>query len=280
MMSIQSTKSEQKLAWVTGASSGTGRALALALVREGYSVVVTARNHDRLVDLQHEAASEGRITVLDGDVTDPADMERVMAAIEYDHGHLSLVVLNAGVALPVRGDELHREAFEKSFAVNLNGVVNCLLPAVDHMKTQGYGHIAIVSSVAGYGGLPTSAAYGATKAALINMAESLKFDLDRLGVRLQIISPGFVDTPGTARIRFLRPAPVNSEEAARRIVAGLKSRRFEIAFPRRFAYAVKLMDLLPYSLYFRLLNWLTRGKVEAMEGQKRAGPGGRPRQAV
>lgn len=278
-MSIQSAKSEHKLAWVTGASSGIGRALALRLLRDGYSVVVTARSHEKLVDLQHEAAGEGRITVLDGDVTDPEDMERVMAAIEYDHGHLSLVILNAGVAIPVRGEDLHREAFEKSFAVNLHGVVNCLLPAVTHMKAQGYGHIAIVSSVAGYGGLPTSAAYGATKAALINMAESLKFDLDRIGIRLQIISPGFVDTPGAARIRFPRPALISAEEAADRIVAGLRSRRFEITFPRHFTYAVKLMRLLPYRLYFGLLRRLTGGKAPAA-GPKRVGPDERPRQAV
>ncbi|MBZ7921613.1 SDR family NAD(P)-dependent oxidoreductase [Ensifer adhaerens] len=279
-MSIQSAQSENKLAWVTGASVGVGRALALKLVREGYSVVVTARSHEKLVDLQHEAAGEGRITVLDGDVTDPKDMERVLAAIEYDHGHLSLVILNAGVAVPVRGDDLHREAFEKSFAVNLNGVVNCLLPAVTHMKAQGFGHIAIVSSVAGYGGLPTSAAYGASKAALINMAESLKFDLDRIGIRLQIICPGFVDTPGTARIRFPRPALVSSEQAADRIIAGLKSRRFEISFPRHFTYAVKLLRLLPYSLYFALVRRLTGVVAEARDAKKHAGSGERRRQAV
>ncbi|WP_083213798.1 MULTISPECIES: SDR family NAD(P)-dependent oxidoreductase [unclassified Ensifer] len=279
-MSVNSTKPERKLAWVTGASAGIGRALALRLVRAGYSVVVTARSHEKLVELQQEAAGEGRITVLDGDVTDPDDMERVMAAIEYDHGHLALVVLNAGVALSVRGDDLHREAFETSFAVNVNGVVNCLLPAVAHMKAQGHGHIAIVSSAAGYGGLPTSAAYGASKAALINMAESLKFDLDRIGIRLQIICPGFVDTPGTARIRFPRPAMLSADEAADRIVAGLKSKRFEIAFPRHFAYAVKLMRLLPYGLYFGLLKWLTAGSAEAAGPAKRAGPGERRHQAV
>ncbi|HEV7319352.1 MAG TPA: SDR family NAD(P)-dependent oxidoreductase [Ensifer sp.] len=279
-MSAVPTKTEQRLAWVTGASAGLGRALAIRLVREGYSVVVTARSHEKLVNLQHEAAGEGRITVLDGDVTDPQDMERVLAAIEYDHGHLSLVVLNAGVAIPVRGDDLHRDVFEKSFAVNLNGVVNCLLPAVAHMKAQGYGHIAIVSSIAGYAGLPTSAAYGATKAALINMAESLKFDLDRLGIRLQIINPGLADTPGTQRLRFPRSAVVSDEDAAGRIVTGLKSRRFEVAFPRRLAYAVKLMHLLPYRLYFALLTWLTRSRTEAGKETTHAGPGERRRQAV
>jgi len=256
---------ELGLAWVTGASSGIGRALALRLVRDGFNVVVTARDHEKLVELQHESPGPGKIIVLDGDVTDPRDMERILAAIEYEHGSMVLAVLNAGVYVAVHGEDLHREDFEKTFAVNLNGTVNCLLPAVRHMKARGHGQIAIVSSVTGYGGLPTSAAYGATKAALINMAESLKFDLDKVGVRLQIINPGFVETAATAKNAFPMPALVSAEVAADRIAEGLKSSGFEITFPRRFTYVMKLLKLLPYRLYFWLINratgWKTRPLV-------------------
>lgn len=256
---------EMGLAWVTGASSGIGRALALRLVKDGFNVVVTARDHEKLVQLQHESPGPGKVFVLDGDVTDPRDMERILAAIEYEHGSMVLAVLNAGVYVAVHGEDLHREDFEKTFAVNLNGTVNCLLPAVRHMKARGHGQIAIVSSVTGYGGLPTSAAYGATKAALINMAESLKFDLDKVGVRLQIINPGFVETAATAKNAFPMPALVSAEVAADRIAEGLKSSGFEITFPRRFTYVMKLLNLLPYGLYFWLINratgWKTRPLV-------------------
>jgi NAD(P)-dependent dehydrogenase (short-subunit alcohol dehydrogenase family) len=256
---------EMGLAWVTGASSGIGRALALRLVKDGFNVVVTARDHEKLVQLQHESPGPGKIIVLDGDVTDPRDMERILAAIEYEHGSMVLAVLNAGVYIAVHGEDLHREDFEKTFAVNLNGTVNCLLPAVRHMKARGHGQIAIVSSVTGYGGLPTSAAYGATKAALINMAESLKFDLDKVGVRLQVINPGFVETAATAKNAFPMPALVSAEVAADRIAQGLKSGGFEITFPKRFTYAMKLLNLLPYGLYFWLINratgWKTRPLV-------------------
>lgn len=253
------------LAWVTGASSGIGRALALRLAKDGYNVVVTARDHEKLVKLQHESPGPGKIIVLDGDVTDPRDMERVFAAIEYEHGSMVLAVLNAGVYVAVHGEDLHREDFEKTFAVNLHGTVNCLLPAVRHMRARGHGQIAIVSSVTGYGGLPTSAAYGASKAALINMAESLKFDLDKVGVRLQIINPGFVETAATTRNAFPMPALVSAEVAADRIADGLKSSGFEITFPKRFTLTMKLLNLLPYSLYFWLINkatgWKTRPLV-------------------
>ncbi|WP_018900114.1 SDR family NAD(P)-dependent oxidoreductase [Rhizobium sp. 2MFCol3.1] len=249
---------EHGIAWISGASSGIGRALALKLATEGYKVAVTARDHEKLAELQSEANGlAGSIIVLDGDVTNPEDMEHVLASIEYEHGALALAVFNAGVYLPVHAEELRREDFEQSFAVNLQGVVNCLVPAVRHMKHKGQGQIAIVSSVTGYGGLPTGAAYGATKAALINMAESLKFDLDKMGIRIQLINPGFVDTPATRKNEFPMPSLVPVDEAAAEIYAGLKSKNFEITFPKRFTYTLKALNLLPYSLYFWLVNRAT-----------------------
>lgn len=249
---------EHGIAWISGASSGIGRALALKLATEGYKVAVTARDHEKLAELQSEANGlSGSIIVLDGDVTNPEDMEHVLASIEYEHGALALAVFNAGVYLPVHAEELRREDFERSFSVNLQGVVNCLVPAVRHMKSKGQGQIAIVSSVTGYGGLPTGAAYGATKAALINMAESLKFDLDKMGIRIQLINPGFVDTPATRRNEFPMPALVPVKEAAAQIAAGLKQQAFEITFPKRFTFALKALNLLPYGLYFWLVNRVT-----------------------
>ena len=249
---------EHGIVWISGASSGIGRALALKLAGEGYKVAVTARSHEKLVELQTEASGlSGSIVVLDGDVTDAEDMEHIMASIEYEHGTLAMAILNAGVYLPVHAEDLNRADFEKSFAVNLSGVVNCLLPAIRHMKEKGQGQIAIVSSVTGYGGLPTGAAYGATKAALINMTESLKFDLDKMGIRIQLVSPGFVDTPATRKNAFPMPALVSVEEAARQIAAGLKSQVFEITFPKRFTTMLKLGRLLPYSAYFALVNRAT-----------------------
>ncbi|QRM55326.1 SDR family NAD(P)-dependent oxidoreductase [Sinorhizobium sp. BG8] len=253
-------------AWITGASSGIGRALAKRLASEGFVVAVTARDLDRLLDLQREVAEEGlpgRIIVLDGDVTDPRDMERIVAVLEYEHGGIALAVLNAGIFIPIAGDDLHRRDFERTFAVNLHGVVNCLLPAIDHMKANGQGQIAIVSSVTGYGGLPTNAAYGATSAALTNMAESLKFDLDPLGIRIQVINPGFVDTPATQGAALAMPAMVSAETAADQIAAGLKSRRFEISFPKRFTFMLKAMGWLPYTAYFPLVARATGWKIRS-----------------
>jgi len=261
---------EHGIVWITGASSGIGRALALKLAGEGYKVAVTARDHEKLADLQAEANGlSGGIIVLDGDVTDPEDMEHAFASIEYEHGALAMAIFNAGVYLPVHAEDLNRDDFEKTFAVNLSGVVNCLVPAVRHMKAKGQGQIAVVSSVSGYGGLPTSAAYGATKAALINMAESLKFDLDKMGIRIQLINPGFVDTPAIKKNKFSMPSLVSVEEAAEQISAGLKSQRFEITFPKRFTYMMKLVNFLPYGLYFWLVNRSTGWRERPLEKHAR-----------
>ncbi|MBB4570660.1 SDR family NAD(P)-dependent oxidoreductase [Rhizobium leucaenae] len=247
--------------WITGASSGIGRALALKLAGEGYKVAVTARRHDKLLELQAEAQGlPGSIIVLDGDVTNAEDMEHTVAAIEYQHGGLALVVLNAGIYLPARGEDLNHDVFDRSFAVNLHGVVNCLVPAVRHMRARGYGQIAIVSSAAGYGGVPAGAAYGATKAALINMAESLNFELDRMGIHIQLVTPGFVDTALTGKNKFSMPGLISAEDAAKAIAAGLKSPAFEITFPKSFTYRAKLLNFLPYSLYFRIIRRIIDGR--------------------
>ncbi len=250
-------------AWVTGASSGIGRAVALKLARQGFTVAVTARSAEALETLAGETgASRGTIVPMPGDVTDAAAMDAIVKRIEAEHGGLALVVLNAGVYTAMDGTAPSVDLFDKHFAVNLEGVTNGLVPAIAAMKPRGRGQIAIVSSVAGYVGLPQAAAYGATKAALINMAEALKFDMDRLGILVQLVCPGFVDTPATAQNPFEMPFLMKVDEAADKLVAGLATTRFEITFPRAFTYQLKLLRALPYWAYFPLVGRATgwRGK--------------------
>ncbi|MBT9292624.1 SDR family NAD(P)-dependent oxidoreductase [Hyphomicrobiaceae bacterium 22] len=246
------------VALVTGASSGIGRALALELARRGRAVVATARRLDLLHSLSAEAeALTGAIRAAAADVTDAAAMRALFPAVEAAHGPIGLVVANAGIYLPVSADRPDPDAYARTIAVNLQGTVNTVLPAIEAMRARGVGRIAIVSSVAGYSGLPTSAAYGATKAALINLAESLKFDLDPIGIRVQLVSPGFVETEATDRNAFPMPFIVPAATAARRIADGLERDAFEITFPRRFTWWLKFGRMLPYSVYFPLVRRLT-----------------------
>lgn len=246
-------------AWITGASSGIGRQVALYLAARGWSVAVTARSQEALQELAEQTEGmAGAIHPYAGDVSDTPLMQEHCNTICEEHGGIALLIANAGIYLPQDGLQGDVEAYRKSFDVNLMGTVNVLLPVIDRMKRAGQGQIAVVSSVAGYGGLPTSAAYGATKAGLINLVESLKFDLDLAGIRIQLINPGFVDTPATRSNPFPMPDLLSVEEASSEIVKGLNDgKRFEIAFPKSFVRRLKLLQLLPYGAYFALLGRTT-----------------------
>jgi NAD(P)-dependent dehydrogenase (short-subunit alcohol dehydrogenase family) len=245
--------------WITGASSGIGRALALRLARDGHRVAASARGAGARAELRDEArATGGAIHAYPLDVTDRPAAASALAGIERELGPIEIAVLAAGTHQPVSAETFEAAGLARLVAVNLLGVGNCLEPLMSAMIARGRGRIAIVSSVAGYRGLPSAAYYGATKAALINLAEALKFDLDRHGVTLQLVDPGFVRTPLTARNEFTMPFLIPAEEAAERIASGLRGSSFEITFPRRFTYLLKLLRCLPYRLYFPLMARATR----------------------
>ncbi len=250
-------------AWITGASGGIGRATALRLARDGWTVHATARGAEALDTLAAEPAGPGRIVPAPGDVTDADAMRDIVARITAQ-GPLALVILNAGVYTPMRAETFDATTARKMFDVNLGGVANGLDPVLKYMLPRRTGVIALTASVAGYRGLPDAAAYSATKAGLIAMAEALALDLIDLGVRISVINPGFVDTDATAVNDFEMPFLMKPDEAAARIVEGLKKPGFEIAFPRRFSYLLRLIGLLPDRAYFAVLRRMTGwGKRDA-----------------
>ncbi len=242
--------------WITGASMGIGEALTLRLARDGAEVVASARSADRLAAIA--AGGNGRIVPWPLDITDAAAVAAAVAGIEAERGPIDVAVLNAGTHQPVSAAEFTADGLRQLIELNLFGTAACLEALMPRMIARGRGRIAVVASVAGYRGLPTSAYYGASKAALINLTESLKFDLDRAGVTLQLIEPGFVKTPLTDRNDFPMPFLISAELAADRIARGLKGSGFEIAFPTAFVLIMKLLRLLPYRLYFPLVGRSTR----------------------
>ena len=246
-----------RLVWITGASSGIGRALALHLARLGNRVAVSARGKAELSALAEEAEStSGSIHAYPLDITNAEHCAAVVQAITADLGAIELAVLNAGTHHPVEAEAFKAAELKALVDINLVGTGNCLEPLLQQMIPAKRGHIAIVASIAGYRGLPTSAYYGATKAAQINVAEALKFDLDRSSIKLQLVNPGFVKTPLTDKNAFSMPFLIDVETAAARMAKGFESTSFEITFPRRFTYLLKLLRILPYRLYFPLVSWM------------------------
>jgi len=251
-------------AWVTGASTGIGRSVALRLAKEGWTVAATARSADGLASLEKEAAKlKGDIFGFEGDIADRQRIADVVQQIESEHGPIALGILNAGIYLSVEAANLDLDKFDRSVDVNLKGTANCLAPLITWMRARSKGHIALVSSVTGYGGLPTCTAYGATKAALINMAECMNIELARDGILVSVINPGFVDTPAQDDLNFSKPFIVSSDTAAKRILKGLSKGTFEITFPKRFTYILKILNnFVPKSAYLNLIRkqtgWHTR----------------------
>ncbi|NJO38298.1 MAG: SDR family NAD(P)-dependent oxidoreductase [Rhizobiales bacterium] len=248
----------QDVVWITGASSGIGRALARNLARRGRTIAASARDAAELRALAEEARDDaGSIHPFALDITDAGQCAATVGTITATLGPIALAVLNAGTHHPVAAETFEAADFARLIEVNLIGTGNCLAPLLQRMIPARAGHIAIVASVAGYRGLPTSAYYGASKAALINLAEALKFDLDRHGIRLQLINPGFVRTPLTDKNAFPMPFLMEVEVAAERMADGFERHAFEITFPRRFAWSLKLLRILPYRLYFPIVSRMT-----------------------
>lgn len=241
-------------AWITGASSGIGKATALRLARQGWTVFASARGGDKLIKLAREADGlDGEILPLPADVTAQNDVRAAVDRIESNRGGIALAILNAGTFTMDSVNQFDADSFKQQIDVNYLGVVNCLQPLLPHLLRRRKGHIAIMASVAGYSGLPLAMGYGATKAALINLSESLCMECRPYNVKVQVINPGFVKTELTDRNRFPMPFLMDLDDAADALVAGLKRPRFEIAFPRLFAFMLKRLRAMPYGLYFALV---------------------------
>jgi short-subunit dehydrogenase len=236
--------------WITGASSGLGAALAGRMSRAGRTVATSARRGDALAELAAAAPGPGSLHPYPLDVADAEKVAAGVAAVERALGPIDQAVLNAGTHRSVDVRALKVEDFRALVELNLMGTVNCLAAVLPPMLARRRGRIAIVASVAGYRGLPTAAAYGMTKAGLMNMAEALRVELAPHGIVVQVVNPGFVRTPLTDRNRFPMPFLMEPEAAAEAFFRGLQSDRFEIAFPRRFVLMMKLLRCLPAPLAF------------------------------
>ena len=242
-----------KTVWLVGASSGIGQASAHALHAQGAKVFVSARNAGALAGFTQ---SHPGAVALALDVTDRAAVntaaQTVLAA-----GPLDLVMYCAGYYKELRATGFDLTEMLRHSEVNYRGALYLLDAVLPAFLARQAGHISFISSVAGYGGLPKSLAYGPTKAALINLAETLYMDLKDSRIGVSLICPGFVETPLTAQNQFTMPALISPEQAAQEILRGWRKGQFEIHFPKRFTRWMKTLRLLPYSAYFAVVRKIT-----------------------
>ena len=246
----ENSSSSNRVAWVTGAGTGIGRELAKRLALQGWLVAASARTARDLDSLVAEAPE--RITAFQLDVTDEAACAATAAHIASTLGPVDLAILNAGSYFPTTADDFSVANFRKTVDVNLMGEVNCMGPLAPAMIARHRGHIVLMASLTGYVGLPTAASYGATKAAIISMAQAFKPDFERFGVTISVINPGFVKTPATDKNSFPMPFLIGTDKAADHILDGIAANRFEISFPWQMSLLIRLLASLPNSLKFAI----------------------------
>ncbi len=242
-----------KRIWLIGASEGIGRALALQLSAQGAVLALSSRNQARLDEVR--VLCTGTPPVLAPcDVTDTASVQSAWEVVAATWGAPDIVIYNAGIYEPMPAQRFNLHDVEGMVDVNFRGALRVLAHVIPAFIGQGRGHIALVGSIAGYRGLPDAMGYGASKAAIIHLAENLRCDLAPYGIRIQIINPGFVRTRLTDKNTFAMPEIISAEQAAAYIVKGLQSNGFEICFPPLFATIMKMLRIIPAGLYFKLVG--------------------------
>ena len=241
--------------WIVGASSGIGRATASLLHSRGARVIVSARSSAALADFVAEHPGAVALAL---DVTDRQSVAAASGQV-FASGALDGMLYCAGHYRAMRSDALDLPDMLRHLDVNYVGALNLLDATLPHLlqRPRGSAFVSLVSSVAGYRGLPNSLAYGPTKAALINLAQTLYLDLHERGLGVSLINPGFVQTPLTAQNTHPMPALISPQQAAREILQGWASGSFEIHFPKRFTRVMKALELLPYRLYFYCVRKVT-----------------------
>ena len=236
-----------KIAWVVGGSSGIGAAVARELVRRGATVAISARRKEQLQEV-----AGGDMLVLPTDVTDAASIAAAAARVREELGPIDVAVLSAGYWKQMDPADWDTDVFDQHLRVNLTGMSNSIAAVLPGMLQRHHGVIAGIASVAGYRGLAGSEAYGATKAAQINLLESLRVHIARTGVHVTTVCPGFVRTDLTAGNRFPMPFIIDADQAARSICDGLERERAEIVFPARMALLMKTARLVPVRVWTAL----------------------------
>lgn len=247
-------KFENKNIWIIGCSSGIGDALARELSEQGANLALSARREDKLNDLNKELRNKHE--VLPFDVADFEGLKAGTKKLKSKWKHIDSVIFLAATYSPGDVFELEYEKVKQVIEVNLLSAFSLSELVLPWLIEQKKGQLVFCASVAGYRGLPTGQPYGATKAALINLAESIYCEVKPKypQIDIKVINPGFVRTPLTNKNDFEMPMIIEPEQAAKAIAKGLLSNKFEIRFPRLFTNIMKLLEMIPYQLYFWLVK--------------------------
>ncbi len=249
MNNSKNHKKEHKVAIITGASEGIGAAFTKLLIKNNWKVIGISRSLTKLQSISESILTNKQsFKYFSCDVQDFKKLKILAKKVEVP----DLLFLNAGIYSPVNASEINLEIYQKHININYLGVLNSYEAFLPGLINKQNGHIIIMSSLSGWIGLPKAAAYGPTKAALRSFAQSIRYDLNPKGIKVQICSPGFVDTQATSINNFYMPGLMNVDDAADLIFKNMKSKKFEFSFPLSFSFFMKIFSYLPdrISSYF------------------------------
>jgi NADP-dependent 3-hydroxy acid dehydrogenase YdfG len=245
----------RKIIWITGGSSGIGFATAKYFLKNNWIVIISSSNIEKLTNAKNKIINKDNIEnlhTINCNITDKNEVKKTISYIENEIGNINIALLNAAAYSPNQNQEFDIKNYELLIDVNIKGTLYCIDELKEVMKKR-ENTIAIVSSPIGYRGWPTSGAYGMTKAAQLNLSESLFFDFKKIGIKMRVINPGFIDTEATRLNSFKMPFLKSADFAAEKIYNGLVHKKsFEIFFPFLIVFFVKILRILPYKLYFYL----------------------------
>ena len=262
---IGKSRMRNRRVWITGASSGIGRALAIELAREGARVVLSGRDAGKLEAVAAECSGHAAGTVA-FDVASREETHRAAETIRKSLGALDTAVLNAGICEYVDLPALDVASIKRVMEVNFLGMIYGVEAALPLLREGTFPHLAGMSSSVAWVSLPRAEAYGASKAAIRYFLDALRVDLDPQGIDVSVIYPGFVKTPLTDLNDFPMPMRISAERSAVLIRRGLERRALEISFPWLFCAWLKALSMIPVRARTRLLRPLSRSQAAREAG--------------
>ena len=243
---------------ITGASSGIGRGLALELARRGAKLGLVARRNELLQEIAAEISSDNKnatdVLLLPTDVNDADALRQAAQELSLRFGRIDMLIANAGTGATNASDEFDAAQLSSVINVNVIGAANSVAAVLPEMISRASGHLVVISSLAAYRGLPKSAAYCASKAAVSAMFESFRLDLEPRGIDVTIIHPGFIKTPLTAGRKAHLPWLMEVGVAVNKILRAIEKRKKSYAFPWQLATIVRAGMIMPTFMY----DWISR----------------------
>ena len=252
------TNKVSKNCWIIGASNGIGEALAHKYYSSGYNLMISSRNNEKLKEvfnnINQEKNKQQKVIISSLDVCDIYSLQTSHKKFLDEIGNLDLVIFCSAIYSPTKAINFDLKTATETIDVNLKGAINLLHIILPNMVENKNGHIAFLASVAGYRGLPQSFSYGASKAGLINLCEGIYHELKRENINLSVINPGFVKTRLTDKNKFSMPFILTPNQAAEEIFYGIEANKFEIHFPKKFTYFLKLLRIMPNFLFLFIIK--------------------------